>query len=902
MRNEDSGDDSSDVAEPEEAEPQESTQEDPEYEYPSAQPEYSASNPTPNGFGLPALLELWLQISLSQILILHQQILGYKRERQQREGTSTTSTAFLYYMPPLTRSQTRLIEEAAPPQPSDRPPTPPPDNLVERVMSPRPPRALSSTLFTAPTFRSFSSPTTPSTTSPRPPTPAPFATAERPHPPAPNLVQHHNAEVYLTSAATNLVTDPGPEDEVPFPNYLPAFDTIVEGCSHVQTEAREKRRLHTRPIALCTAQGFLLDKNSVEEIGTRQEYLCLNSYLMVQNPEADRYSYQRGHAMILFYPDTDASPIAPRAAINQRISYTFERRSLPSSELSYPSSDSSDADSDVPEVHGGHIIDQLRVECPCPHARLNSGEIMDCRHCNFHELGLMPVAGQVLEHGEIDEEMPELVPVSPSESGSSMSLSSDGDSTSGTIADDECDELNESDVDDVPAPPMDIVAPTPIRSNITSILGPENTVLPGPLSLTPPPPPITPLTAKPDSTNPVPLLSKAFRLPAFKAVVGRGRNGRMKRRMRNPTQSERRTAEMNLEELQLLLPRPDVGRPAFMVTDSEPTIDTWYLCSIFRKDHELFHETMYGMIDERAEHSLHPVTDHTAATRLAAAKYYDDPQNCFRLSNKLEYRKAIMQSRPVPSTTFPDDFDLEQWYRDNRYTAIPSSMAGHFRVRMQYLHFIMQLLYCAMVFLSEYFLYREAEHLFRVRYHAFKVNPAVVVDRFAPFLGNKLFKYEHRVWMCTAWEVLLHLGEPDIAATIQNILVTQFLDNGALKNLHHLYLIPELPYRLPGTVPISWDQVMERNEIPTDLLARIKPICNTTIEFPAAKKEFEVGSSTSSGSSSDDNKPLTIDPALFGLPSALGDNSSDSSASTPASSGKSATYNAQFPAPEIAVL
>ncbi|KAJ8092132.1 hypothetical protein PM082_023956 [Marasmius tenuissimus] len=230
----------------------------------------------------------------------------------------------------------------------------------------------------------------------------------------------------------------------------------------------------------------------------------------------------------------------------------------------------------------------------------------------------------------------------------------------------------------------------------------------------------------------------------------------------------------------------------------------------------LYTEMHFQGMSERVEGMVSGSRGPNLETRLRIAKKFEDPQFCREIADHFKFRLTVDRNEPrndlISSTAVGKaSFDHEQWRREHEYLTASVTNVGRWTYLRQELEYMMQELYRYMTFLSELFLFLDADHVFRARFNAY-YREASALLRVPHLLGNHILVHEYRVWLIAAREVLAYHRETDLALQVESILKLRYLDNEGLDWLHSHFLIPCLPEFLPGARYMTWSQVTERRE------------------------------------------------------------------------------------------
>ncbi|KAL0060438.1 hypothetical protein AAF712_012807 [Marasmius tenuissimus] len=280
--------------------------------------------------------------------------------------------------------------------------------------------------------------------------------------------------------------------------------------------------------------------------------------------------------------------------------------------------------------------------------------------------------------------------------------------------------------------------------------------------------------------------------------------------------------------------RTPVGKPVWKLGEA-PKIPPFLRTSIFNMDYghtciirelrvvygrrvlkglqSAFVEMHHHGMKERTEGMVANGRGPNLESRLRLAQKFENPLYCQEQEDHFRFRLAVDRNEPatMPIRSIGGNFDRDRWRQDHEYLTVSVTDAGRWVFYRKELEYITVEVYRAMVFLSEYFVLLEADHVFCARYHAYMRETSALI-RNPSYLVNAILTYEYRVWLIAAREILIFHRETDIAAMIDNILKIKYLDSAGLEHLHSRFYIPRLPDSLPGTCPTTWAAITNRWE------------------------------------------------------------------------------------------
>ncbi|KAL0566274.1 hypothetical protein V5O48_015741 [Marasmius crinis-equi] len=639
-------------------------------------------------------------------------------------------------------------------------------------------------------------------------------------------------------------SDPGPIDQPPISAELPALAAISAASVLSFSQLQHTGDIPTRPLMLCSPQAFFIANENRLGSSPRQVILALNTGMMLYNPAIGRTSHQLGHCRIEFYPRSSTLPPAPRAATHQRFNYLWEPVVLPSGRVNNHGVNTQDM----------HLTPTTREERrnSHPNARQNEeGEYASVGTAAVFDVTLIRRRSLDDRGNDTDASMPPLQDVeSEREDGSDMDVDSSEDS------------------DDEESRSVATSTSSTTNSQSTSMAAnssPARLIRAAPAATRQLPPPLATgtRTSQPISTNAavvtLPRPTQRSQTIQTAPAVPEPPRGRTLHRSqpvqtvpRSVTRDEprgtRREALLPIADLMKKIPRPEVGHPVYTIADAPCDTPAWRMTSIFRYQDGaivqeppstyigritsplkgLTSELYYNCIEEKTEDTWSPTGDPDLIDRGRIARGFDTTEACQLFTSKFVYRLKVARGQVVrPILLGVEGFDRKIWEEENMLGHTSANEVGRWLFRRVVIVFCARELYRTMVFLVEYFMFKRVEHALRARFAALKNAQLEVVEKFGALLGNKFLRYEYRLWLLAAWEVLVYLGEVELSSLIQTILRLRFVDNDSLDALHRKNLIPPLPTRLPGSYSITWADVMSRQESYEEFQSHVFPVNNS---------------------------------------------------------------------------
>ncbi|KAL0069490.1 hypothetical protein AAF712_003525 [Marasmius tenuissimus] len=644
---------------------------------------------------------------------------------------------------------------------------------------------------------------------------------------------------------SGVLTDPGPVDVIPGLEPNSSFELVRALCHHSANRFGETGHVHIRPIVVASPQGYLLSTNVVPDGNPRLSIVLLNTNVMSTHQQRLTYTY---HARGAIEP---AAAQAELEAPPRRMDYNVETHQGrigdgereddgtatiwahikpagedaemssggSSDDSSYPTSD---MDIDSSEIEVDQLVTDSKPDSPVVPASTATEDKSATVTVTVPPVPItVAIPPSTNKKLEISESLEMASPVKSSDPEVSITEPQTvhrSPSPVGTLVYPE-----DNTVPDVPKSP----------SSSGSSSQPEP-----PLPPTPPSSAVSSSDsdkAKSDPSKPSELLK--ITLPSCMDVIP---TTRVPPTVRRAFINEGRVyteATCSIGQLYANIYRHQVGKPNWKMGEI-PNIAPHLRTSVFthspdgegllremrvvycqralKAGQSLYTEMHFQGMSERVEGMVSGSRGPNLETRLRIAKKFEDPQFCREIADHFKFRLTVDRNEPrndlISSTAVGKaSFDHEQWRREHEYLTASVTNVGRWTYLRQELEYMMQELYRYMTFLSELFLFLDADHVFRARFNAY-YREASALLRVPHLLGNHILVHEYRVWLIAAREVLAYHRETDLALQVESILKLRYLDNEGLDWLHSHFLIPRLPEFLPGARYMTWSQVTERRE------------------------------------------------------------------------------------------